>query len=532
MTREREDIPGNAGGEGPEQVEAIEAIGGVAIGTKPALGGVDGDGRLISGKLAGLSMWGAIFVLAWPILVESFLQSLVGLVDTKLATSLSESATDSIGGAAYFLWFLSLIGMAVGVGATAIVSRSIGKGRQAVANAATSQAVLLAAAAGAAVASLVFAMAPEIGRMLQMTEEASEGLVTYLRICAVGVPALGVMVAGSACCRGAGDAKRPLATVAIVNVVNIFVSWFLSGVDLTRARIDESGEAVVQTLLRNPSPFDLGIEGIALGTLAAWLSGGLIIGWWLFRGTCGVKVTRRRLRPHRVTMGRLIGVGTPNFVETFGMWFGNFVVILMVGWMSVPGYLGTHIVAVRIEAFSFMPGFAMGLAASTLAGQYLGAGAPGLAKTAMLRCTLIACGLMGLLGAVFLLIPTTIVGWFSEQPVHLEMAPKLIQIAGAIQIPFGVMMVLRTGMRGAGDTRMMMMITWVATYAIRLPLAYVLSGVDIYLPEWVGGGVILNPSPWSYGLVGLWFGLCGELVIRSLLFTARFLHGGWMKVSV
>ena len=37
------------------------------------------------------------------------------------------------------------------------------------------------------------------------------------------------------------------------------------------------------------------------------------------------------------------------------------------------GALGAHGMVVQIESISFMPGFALGMAASTLAGQYLGA---------------------------------------------------------------------------------------------------------------------------------------------------------------
>src|SRR5204863_7143728 len=97
------------------------------------------DGRIRSGRLAGLGMGAAIWVLAWPILAESFLNSLVGLTDTFLSAQLSEAATDAIGGASYLLWFIGLVVQAIGVGATALISRAVGRGRVAVANAAVGQ---------------------------------------------------------------------------------------------------------------------------------------------------------------------------------------------------------------------------------------------------------------------------------------------------------------------------------------------------------------------------------------------------------
>jgi Na+-driven multidrug efflux pump len=83
-------------------------------------------------------------------------------------------------------------------------------------------------------------------------------------------------------------------------------------------------------------------------------------------------------------------------------------------------------------------------------------------------------------------------------------------------------------MRGAGDTKVVMLLTWFSTYAIRLPAAWFFSGVDI--PLW-NGMVIPNPGP-DWGLVGVWVGLCSELIVRALLFGGRFVQGGWRRIRV
>src|SRR5690606_5282741 len=110
--------------------------------------GVTPDGRLRSGRLAGLPMGRAIFTLAWPVLVDSLLNSLVGLTDTAVAAAISPAAADAIGNASYMLWFVGLFFMALDIGATALISRSVGSGRMAAANAAVGQVVLLAVLVG------------------------------------------------------------------------------------------------------------------------------------------------------------------------------------------------------------------------------------------------------------------------------------------------------------------------------------------------------------------------------------------------
>lgn len=491
--------------------------------------GLTPDGRLKSGRLRGLSMTAAIWVLSWPILIESFLNSFVGLVDTVLAAQLGVAETDAIGSAAYIIWFMGLIVMAIGVGTTAMVSRSVGRGRLAVANAAVGQSLLLAAGIGSIVAVLVALAGPLLAPELTNSDAGAAAFANYLQIVAASTPFLAVLMAGIAALRGAGDSMRPLWAMVVVNLVNIGTSWLFCGEDLSRLTMVD-GVPVREVILHNPSDINLGVSGIGLGTVVAHAVGCVIVLLMLARGTGGVRLIRRRLNPHWHTMRRLVRVGLPNFFETFGMWVGNFMVFaFVVNLSNTDGITGAHMLAIRIEAFSFLPGFAMSMAAATLAGQYLGAGSPRLARTAVAACALIAALVMGSLGVAFLTIPGRLVSLLSSQPEHLEIVPDVLWLAGWVQIPFALAIVTRGALRGVGDTRAVFAITWASTYLVRLPLAYLFSGVDMPLP---GGGVLEHPFVDEPSLEGLWIGMCVELTIRCLLFVGRFLQGGWTKIRV
>ncbi len=139
---------------------------------------------------------------------------------------------------------------------------------------------------------------------------------------------------------------------------------------------------------------------------------------------------------------------------------------------------------------------------------------------------------MGLMGLLFIAFSHTISGFISSQPEHLHLVPELLFITGMVQVPFAIGIVLRVGMRGAGDAKWVMYLTWLGTYAIRLPLVYLFSRVDIHLPDWLGGFTIHNPSPVGGTLRWVWIALCIEVVLRCFLFVARFLHGGWSRQRV
>ncbi|MEM1185521.1 MAG: MATE family efflux transporter [Planctomycetota bacterium] len=510
-------------------------VGAREVGHTPPVrsAGLTEDGRFKSGRLAGLTMGSAIWVLSWPVTIESFLNSAVGLTDTWLASQMGVAEADAIAGASYIMWFMGLVIMALGVGATAMISRAVGASRMAAANAVLGQCVVLALVLGSVVGVGVALSAGWIAGLLNMGDAASEAFRSYMLIISMGVPSAALLFVLVACARGAGDSVRPLQAMAVRNVVNIVVSWALSGIDLT---IADAETGVARTILANPFGFDLGIAGIAIGTVAGDIAGAAIVFWMAFRGSWGIKVLRRRLKPHWVTVKRLVRLGVPNFLETFGMWIGNFVVIVFVGWMGA-GLLGAHMIAIRIEALSFLPGFAMGLAAATLAGQYLGAQRPDLARRAILVCAVIASAIMGGLGVLFIVMPETLTGLISSQEIHLERTPELLVICGIVQIPFALSIVMRQAMRGAGDVKIAMVLTWTSTYLIRLPLAYLLSGVDIVRMTYVDGDVVReiifeNPSPFDWGITGLWIGLCIDLLLRGVMFTARYVQGGWAKVKV
>ena len=486
-----------------------------------------------AGKLAGLTMWQAIWVLSWPILASSFLQSLVGLVDTSLAAGISEAATDAIGVAAYFMWLINLVGMALGVGATALVSRSVAKGRLAFAGAALGQGILAAGVMGIVMTAILMAVAPFIAGALTNSEEATQLAALYLRITACGIPAITVLLVGTAALRASGDSFKPLLIMIFVNAVNMLTSFACAGIDWKVSSLSEAGEVQEKLILSNPFPFELGIAGVAIGTLIAWLTGATAILVILAKGSHGLRLRASRMRYQAKTMWRLVRVGLPNGFETLALWFGNLAIISLVNLMNIPGMLGVHVVAVRIEAFSFLPGFAMGMAAATLAGQHIGAGQPELARKATIRCASIGTLIMLGFGIAFFTIPEQIVGVFSRQQMHLELTPQLLRVCALIQIPFAIVLVVRSVLRGVGDTKVVLALTLTSTYLIRIPLAWLFSGIDLNIGETF---TLENPAPLS-GLnlppiVGVWIGLCSEIAIRCVLFLARFASGKWEKLKV
>ena len=465
-------------------------------------------------------MWGAIWILALPVLFQQFMTACVGLVDKVLGGSLPSEialpALDGISVGSFVGWFIAIALSGLGTGAQAIIARATGSGNTETSQRAVGTALSLAFVWGGIVGvALYFGIGP-LCTLVQLDPAATHFAKVYIEILAFSMPFCSVMMVGTMCLHGAGDTIMPAAIAILTNIVNVAASWVLSGVEI---RLSDGR-------LANPSPIDpleWGVQGIAAGTSIAWVVGAIAVVFVLLRGVKDLRLQRRRLLPERSIAYRIIRVGIPSFFEGISMWLANFLVLRFIGDIAVgsaknaaahEGLQGSHIIAIQWEAFSFLPGFAMGTAAGALAGQYLGAGNPSLAKRSIIACTGVAILIMGTLGACFMLFGEALTAFISDQPAHLEVVPQLLFICGAMQIFFAISMVVRQSLRGVGDTKWAFAITTVSSYAIRLPLAWYLG---VYL---------------GMGLPGIWFGLCSEIVVRAALFGARFLNGGWTRITV
>jgi Na+-driven multidrug efflux pump len=76
-------------------------------------------------------------------------------------------------------------------------------------------------------------------------------------------------------------------------------------------------------------------------------------------------------------------------------------------------------------------------------------------------------------------------------------------------------MVFTSALRGAGDTRVPVLFTWVGFLAFRIPLAYLLTGPMFHL-----------------GLLGAWIAMTADLYVRGAFFLWRFAGGRWKLARV
>jgi Na+-driven multidrug efflux pump len=103
----------------------------------------------------------------------------------------------------------------------------------------------------------------------------------------------------------------------------------------------------------------------------------------------------------------------------------------------------------------------------------------------------------------------------------------LLKIVAFAQPSLALSMILTGALRGAGDTRWPLAFTFLGFLGVRIPLAYFLAWDSVPLPI-----VHFVLNGYGLGVIGAWYAMTADVIVRSLLVLTRFLHGGWKRVRV
>lgn len=443
----------------------------------------------------------AVFWLALPVLGEQSLQMLVGLVDTFLAGTVGKEATAAVGLASQVSWLANMMFGAIGAGATALVARHVGMGQRGQANHFSNQALSVAIIMGLVAYALISTSAPLLPWMLEWGPEPTAIAVQYLRIDSAGYVLASLTYVAGACWRGSGDTRTPLYVMCAVNVVNL----------------------VVSAALRfgwGPIPA-VGVAGIAIGTLAARVLGGLIVIGLLLRGRNGIQFSRSDLRFKAESMVRILRVGLPAGADGISLWAGQFGFLMIISQLArgadQAATVAAHFVGIRAESLSYLPAYAWATAAATLVGQSLGAGDLRRARHSGHVAAFQSVVLCMTMGVVYFVFAPQIYALFNATD-DLERVARIgvpaLRLLSFFQLPLALMIVYTNALRGAGETRRPLLFTLIGMALVRLPAAYVF-------------GIVLEG-----GLIGAWIGMCADMTTRAALSTAWFIRGRWQSLKV
>lgn len=448
--------------------------------------------------------------LALPVFVEETLNLLVGYTDWWLAGRFVPGAEPqaAMGLMAYVLWLLPSLFAMLAIGSTALTARLIGARDGAGAGRVLHQALLL----GTLFATLATVLAVLGGDRfiagMQLRDEAAVLAGRYLRILTPIIPAIMIEQVCIACLRGAGDTLSGLGVKSLVNVINVIVSASL---------VTGAGGLP-----------KLGWDGLAVGTACGHGVAALVLILVLSRGRAGLRLNLRDFTANPTLIARILRVGVPGGVDVWSILACHLTYFAIVGSLG-SAQTAAHGLGIQIEALAYLPGTAFQVAAGTIAGQLLGAGQPERAKRGVLMTCLVGGAFMSAAGVVLYLGGGWLASFFTGGVASdtSRLTAELLCVVAFSMPSLAACMILAGALRGAGDTRWPLLVTFIGYLGVRLPGACWLAWDEIPVAAL---GIEIPGLGW--GVAGAWCAMVLDVGVRSVLFTLRYAHGGWTRVKV
>ena len=173
-----------------------------------------------------------------------------------------------------------------------------------------------------------------------------------------------------------------------------------------------------------------------------------------------------------------------------------------------------HQVCMNILSMSFMLGQAFAVSSTSLVGQSLGKYRSDMAKSYASRVSRIGFVFSFILGLVFWVFGEQIIMLYSNEQEVIKTGAIMLRYVALVQPFQGAQFILAGALRGAGDTKVTAMITFLTVLLVRTSVAIVLVKV-------VG-----------MGLSGAWIAVAADQFLRSALVFARYRSGQWMYMRL
>jgi putative MATE family efflux protein len=385
-----------------------------------------------------------------------------------------------------------LIGIAAGVSmATAVlVAQFYGAKKMDKLTMVVDNSVLLQLILSVVLITGMIALSNPLLRLMDTPPEIFPMASSYLKISLAGIIFLYLSFTISQILRGLGDTMRPLLFMGTGVILNAILDPFL---------------------IIGIFPFPrLGLNGAALASVISQAVSLAIAVAYLNRKSHLVSINFRRLKFDRHITWLIARIGFPSTIEQCLISVGSAFVTKYVNFFG-PAAIAAFGAGSRIDMVGMMPAIAIGMAATALTGQNLGAGKPERVKEIFKSALWLGTLISGVVAVFAFAFPKLILSMFTQSEPVLLIGVQYLRIVAPCYLLFALMFVSMGVVNGAGQTIVPMLLTLVSLWAVRVPVAW-------YLSEHT-----------ALKSAGIWIAMAAGFVVTAIIGYLYYLTGRWQK---
>lgn len=274
----------------------------------------------------------------------------------------------------------------------------------------------------------------------------------------------------------------------------------------------------------------LELEGAAIGTLVSFVLLVAILATAFLARRTHARFGTRRLGPRPRHVLDLLKVGWPAGVQlcnNIAVWY-VFMAALIGRFGLAHRAAGT--VVMRYRQLAFLPAIGVGIAATALAGRYIGSGRPDRARRRAHAALGAALTYMTLCGLAFFVFRRPMVNWFVEvssrgplpDAAPADLAARITRYGGWMMVAMAVFQFFHAfqiiyvrALRGAGDTFVPMV--------LGIALSWTLA---------IGGGYALIHTAPGWKSIAPWIAINAYALVYGAWVARRFEAGAWRNIDL
>lgn len=421
----------------------------------------------------------AIYSMILPITIENVLQTMAGLITAGMMGRIDTVAVGAQGLSVRITQMVWALFKGIATGASVFVAQAYGARDFERIKKVVINTFISVIALSILLQQIIYWNAAELLKIFNPPQDIASSALIYLKTVSWGLPFMSIMLIVAGVLQGMGNAKTPMKIALIMNIINISVGYVL----------------IFGRLGNSP----LGIRGAAIALVIAQC-GGAIIGLYVLFGKKGMlgSVLEVSFSIDIKQMFEIYRVGLPSSMESVFWQLAAIILTIIMLTFGKTAYAAYQL-GLQAESISYMPALGFSVAATTFIGQSLGARDKmrgsmymkelikgSLAVTVITACTLI-------------LIPGTIMGLLTYDMDVIKLGAVYLFLMGLVQIPQNLSGVLNGALRGAGFTRVPMIVAGIGLWGIRIPMSWILT------------------RHFSFGIISIWVVMCIDLCFRFIL---------------
>lgn len=439
-------------------------------------------------------------MLSVPAVVAQLSSIVMQYIDAAMVGSLGAEEAAAIGLVSTTTWLFWGLCIASSTGFSVQVAHRIGAGDMQGARNVLRQAVTsttLFSFALAAIGVAISGVLPEwLGGDISIHHDAS----LYFLIFSLFLPALQLNFLAGGMLRCSGNMRIPSLLGVLMCVLDVIFNFFL---------IFPTRHAVVAGIDIFIPGAGLGVEGAALGTVAAETVVATIQMWYLCTHSSELKLTKEKgsFRPQVDTLKKALRIGLPMGLEHVVICGAQIMTTVIVAPLGVFA-IAANSFAITAESLCYMPGYGISDAATTLVGQSIGAKRRRLTRSFAFITVFMGMIIMGLMGLLMYIFAPQIIGLMTPVEEIRSLGIMALRIEAFAEPMFAASIVAYGVFVGAANTLVPCLMNFFSIWAIRLSLA-----------------ALLAPT---MGLKGVWIAMCIELCFRGIIFLIRLFKRSWI----